>query len=41
MLHCIGFGSDFLDMATATTKIDKLNFMKIKNFVHQTTLSSA
>ena len=38
-LHDLRFGNGFLDMtrkAEATTKkIDKLNFIKIKNFLHQ------
>lgn len=43
-LHDTGFGDDFLDMipnAQATKeKLDKLNFTKIKNCVHQRTLST-
>ena len=36
-LRDIGFGNDFLDMtqkaqATTTTKLEKLDFIKIKNF---------
>lgn len=44
MLHDIVFGNDFFDMtpkAQATEEnIDKLDFTKVKTFVHQGTLST-
>ena len=43
-LHDIGLGKDFLDMILKAqaikAKIDKLDFMKTYNFVHQKTVST-
>ena len=42
--HNIEFGNDFLDMTpkaqATTTKIDKVDFMRIRNFVYQNTVSA-
>lgn len=42
-LHNIGFGNDFLDTILKAQltkeKIDKLDFIKILNFVHQTSVN--